>query len=413
MNSNQPLRKGMAGTLDGVRVLDLSRHLAGPYCAMMLGDLGAEVIKVERPPLLAGGTGGGDETRQWGPPFVGGESAYYLCCNRNKKSLTLNLKHEQGVAIARELARNSDVLIENFRVGGADELGLGYADLKGFNSRLIYCSISGFGHTGPDRNLGSYDFLIQGRGGFMSITGERNGPPMKVGVAIVDVATALFASNAILAALFARERTGVGQHLDIALFDSQIALLANIGSNHLCSGEVPQRWGNAHASIVPYQAFQAADDYLILAIGNDGQWERFCAAAGVSAWAKDARFATNPQRVAHRDALIPILEDLLRQKTVAEWLQRCDAADVPAGPVNTIDKVFTDPQTLARGMLVEMPHPTAGTVRLAGTPLNLSTTPAQMRLPPPLLGEHTDEILTNMLALDEATIAQLRREGVV
>ncbi len=394
----------MAGALDGVRVLDMSRHLAGPYCGMTLGDLGAEVVKVERP-------GTGDETRQWGPPFLSGESAYYLCCNRNKKSLTLNLKDERGVAVARELARNSDVLIENFRIGRLDEIGLGYTDLKAMNPRLVYCSISGFGHTGPDRKLPGYDFLIQGRGGFMSITGERDGVPMKVGVAIVDVATALFACNAILAALFARERTGGGQHLDMALLDSQIALLANVGSNYLCSGQAPGRWGNAHASIVPYQAFQAADDYLVLAIGNDGQWQRFCEVAGVSEWAADARFASNPQRVAHREALIPMLEDLFRQKRVEEWLELCAGADVPAGPVNTLDRVFADPQALSRGMLVEMER--AETVRLAGTPLNLSETPVQMRLPPPLLGEHTDEILSRVLKMDERAIEELRKDGVV
>lgn len=392
--------------LDGIHVLDLSRHLAGPYCAMMLGDMGAEVIKVERPGI-------GDETRQWGPPFLGDESAYYLSCNRNKKSLTLNLKDEQGVAIARKLAAQSDIFIENFRIGGLDAIGLDYAALKEINPRLIYCSISGFGHTGPDHKLPGYDFMIQGRGGFMSITGERDGTPLKVGVAIVDLASALFACNAILAALLARERTGEGQHIDIALLDSQIALLANVGSNYLCSGEVPERWGNAVSSIVPYQAFQAKDDYLILAIGNDGQWERFCAAAEVSAWAADERFATNPQRVAHRAVLIPMLEALFRQKTVAEWLQRCADADVPAGPVNSLDKVFADPQTQARGMQVEMPHPTAETVHMAGTPLNLSATPTQMRLPPPLLGEHTDEILTNLLGLNRETIVDLRQNGVI
>ena len=396
----------MTGALDGVRVLELSRHLAGPYCAMMLGDLGAEVIKVERP-------GAGDETRHWGPPFVGGESAYYLCCNRNKKSITLNLKEKRGAAIVQELARNSDVLIENFRIGGAAKLGLSYTELKAINPRLIYCSISGFGHTGSDRELAGYDSLIQGRGGFMSITGERNGTPMKVGVAIVDVAAALFACNAILAALYARERNGEGQHLDISLFDSQIALLANVGSSYLCSGETPQRWANAHASIVPYQAFQAADDFLILAIGNDGQWRRFCETADVSAWAADTRFATNPQRVVHRNVLIPMMKTLIRRKTVAKWLQLCTDADVPAGPVNTLDKVFGDSQALARGMLVEMPHPTAGTVRLAGTPLNLSTTPAQMRLPPPTLGQHTDEILKELLELDDNVIAELRRDELV
>ena len=396
----------MTGALHGVRVLELSRHLAGPYCAMMLGDLGAEVIKVERPSV-------GDETRHWGPPFVGGESAYYLCCNRNKKSITLNLKEKRGAAIVQELARNSDVLIENFRIGGAAKLGLSYTELKAINPSLIYCSISGFGHTGSDRELAGYDALIQGRGGFMSITGERNGTPMKVGVAIVDVAAALFACNAILAALFTRERNGEGQHLDISLFDSQIALLANVGSSYLCSGGVPQRWGNTHASIVPYQAFQAADDLFVLAIGNDGQWQRFCESSDMSAWAEDTRFATNPQRVAHRAVLIPMMETLLRRKTVAEWLQLCADADVPAGPVNTLDKVFGDSQALARGMLVEMPHPTAGTVRLAGTPFNLSTTPAQMRLPPPTLGQHTDEILKKLLELDDDAIAELRRDELV
>ena len=396
----------MTGALDGIRVLDLSRHLAGPTCAMMLGDLGAEVLKVERP-------GDGDETRQWGPPFVGGESTYYLCCNRHKRSLTLNLKHERGVAIARDLARQSDVLIENFRVDGLDELGLGDADLRPLNPRLITCSITGFGQTGPDRHLGGYDFMIQGRGGLMSITGERDGPPLKVGVAVVDVATALFACNAVLAALFARERTGLGQRLDLALFDSEIALLANVGSSYLCSGQVPERWSNAHASIVPYQAFHASDGHLILAIGNDTQWQRFCAASGVPAWAGDPRFATNPSRVAHREALVPLLEDLFPQRTVAQWLRLCADADVPAGPVNALDAVFADPQALARGMLVSMPHPTAGTVRLTGTPLHLSDNPAQMRLPPPLLGEHTDDILARLLGLDERAIADLRRDGVI
>jgi formyl-CoA transferase len=396
----------MAGALDGIRVLDLSRHLAGPYCAMMLGDLGAEVIKIERP-------GVGDESRRWGPPFFGGESAYYLCCNRNKQSLTLNLKHERGLAIARELAGHSDVVIENFRIGVVDQLGLSYEDLKAVSPRLVYCSISGFGHTGPDRGLGGYDFLIQSRGGLMSITGDPDGPPMKVGVAIADMAAGLFACSAILSALLSRERTGVGQHLDIALYDSQIALLANAASNYLCSGEVPGRWGNAHRSIVPYEAFQTADDYLILAVGNDEQWQRFCVAAGVAAWAQDPRFATNPERVANRETLVPLVQGLLRGKTVAEWLQLCADADVPAGPVNTIDRVFTDQQALTRGMLVQMPHPTIGFVRLAGTPLNLSATPTQMRLPPPLLGEHTDTILRTLLGLDTDAIAELHRDGVV
>jgi formyl-CoA transferase len=376
----------MSSPLDGIRVLDLSRHLAGPYCAMMLGDLGAEVIKVERP-------GAGDETRQWGPPFIGGESAYYLCCNRNKKSITLNLKDPADAEKCRQLAARSDVLIENFRVGGLDEMGLGYDTLKPLNPRLIFCSITGFGQTGPYRDRLGYDFVIQAMGGLMSITGEPDRPPMKVGVALVDVSAAMFACIGILAALQARERTGEGQRVDVSLFDSQVAWLANVGSNYLCSGVVPQRWGNAHASIVPYQAFATADDYIVIAVGNDGQWQRLCKVLGKPEWKTDPRFATNPQRVAHRNTLVPLIEEILLRKPAAEWLTALEAHDVPAAPVNTIDKVFADPQVLAREMLIEMPHPTAGVVRMAGTPIKLSATPAQMKLPPPLLGEHNEEVL--------------------
>lgn len=393
----------MTSPLDGICVLDLSRHLAGPYCAMMLGDLGAEVIKVERP-------GAGDETRQWGPPFVGGESAYYLCCNRNKKSVTLNLKDPADVEKCKQLAARSDVLIENFRVGGLDEMGLGYEALKELNPRLIYCSITGFGQNGPYRDRLGYDFVIQAMGGLMSITGEPDRPPMKVGVAIVDVSAAMFACIGILAALQARERTGEGQRVDISLLDSQVAWLANVGSNYLCSGVVPGRWGNAHASIVPYQAFRCgADartcsghpqqveasegDYIVIAVGNDGQWQRLCDVLNKPDWKTDPRFATNPQRVAHRDTLVPLIEEILLQKPAAEWLTALEAHDVPAAPVNTINKVFADPQVLAREMLVQMLHPTAGVVKMAGTPIKLSATPAQMKLPPPLLGEHNDEVL--------------------
>jgi formyl-CoA transferase len=396
----------MATALEDIRVLDLSRHLAGPYCTMMLGDLGADVLKVERP-------GSGDETRQWGPPFLDGESAYYLCCNRNKKSLTLDLKTGRGVEIARELATRSDVLVENFRVGGLNDLGLGYEQLIKLNPGLIYCSISGFGHSGPDRDLPGYDFLIQGRGGYMSVTGENDGSPTKVGIAFVDVATAMFASNAILAALFAREKTGVGQHLDLALLDSVVAMLANVGSNFLCSGQVPERWGNAHASIVPYQTFEAADGHLILAIGNDGQWIRFCEATGRNELSADNRFGTNPKRVANREILVPILEDIFREKSVADWVSLCRSADVPAGPVNSIDQVFSDPQIIERGMRVDLDRQDGEAVPMAGSPLNLSQTPTSMRLPPPRLGEHTDEILHDELSLDEQEITNLHREAVV
>jgi formyl-CoA transferase len=396
----------MAGALDGIRVLDMSRHLAGPYCAMMLGDMGAEVIKVER-------AGVGDETRSWGPPFHGGESAYYLSSNRNKRSITVNLKDERGVEIVRALARESDVLIENLRAGRLEGMGLGYADLKALNPGLVFCSISGFGHSGPDRDLPGYDFMIQARGGFMSITGEQDGPPMKVGVAIVDIATGMFGCSAVLGALYAREKSGQGQHIDMALLDSQIALLANVGSNALCSDEIPGRWGNQHPSLVPYQAFEASDGYLALAIGNDGQWERFCNAAGVPDLVTDKRFATNPQRVVNRETLIPLLADVFREKLVDEWLSLCAKADVPAGPVNTLDKVFQDPQALHREMVKELPHSSAGTVRLAGTPLKFSDTPAEVRLPPPVLGEHTDEILRERLGYDDEAIRQFRRDGVI
>ena len=395
----------MAGALEGIRVLDFSRHLAGPYCAMMLGDLGAEIIKVERP-------GSGDETRTWGPPFLGGESAYYLSTNRNKKSLTVNLKDERGVAILREIALESDVLIENLRLGGLDAIGLGYEDLKPDNPGLVYCSISGFGHTGPDRDLPGYDFMIQARGGFMSVTGERDGQPTKVGVAIVDIATGMFASSAVLAALYAREKSGKGQHIDMALLDSQVALLANMGSNALCTGEVPERWGNAHPNVVPYQVFETSDGYVALAIGNDPQWQRFCEAAGATELAGDERFATNPKRVVNREALIPLLEEVFKKRTREDWLGLCARMDVPAGPVNNVKQVFEDRQVLAREMLVEMPHPTAETVKMAGTPLNLSETPAKPRSAPPLLGEHTDEILMALGKSPEA-IAELRRDGVV
>ena len=395
----------MAGALEGIQVLDLSRHLAGPYCSMMLGDMGADVIKVER-------AGVGDETRTWGPPFLGGESAYYLSTNRNKRSLTINLKDERGVKIVNTLAAKSDILVENLRGGRLEEIGMGYNALKAQNPGLVYCSISGFGHTGPDRDLPGYDFMIQARGGFMSITGEPDGPPTKVGVAIVDIATGMFSCSAILGALYAREKSGEGQHLDMALLDSQIALLANMGSSALCSGEVPGRWGNQHPNVVPYQAFEASDGYLALTIGNDGQWERFCKAVENPQWITDERFVNNPKRIEYREELIPLLDEVFLQKSVDEWLSLCAEADVPAGPVNTLDKVFQDPQALHRGMLEELPHPTAGTVKLAGTPLKFSDTPAEVRTAPPVLGEHTDEILGE-LGYSGEEIGRLREDGVI
>ena len=373
---------------------------------MLLGDLGAEVIKVERP-------GTGDDTRAWGPPFVSGESAYYLCANRNKKSLTVNLKSAAGQEIIRRLARVSDVLVENFKVGELAQLGLGYDHLKALNPGLVYCSITGYGQTGPDSDLPGYDFIIQGRGGVMSITGEPAGEPMKVGVAIADITAGLFAANAIQAALLARVRTGRGQAIDIALLDTQVAWLANVASNYLVSGQRPGRFGNAHPTIVPYQSFPAREGFFCLAVGNDGQWQKLCRLLGRLELAVDPRFATNPARVQHRDVLIPMLQEVFVTQDSAFWLREIAAAGIPCGPVQTIDQVFADPQVLARDMVWTVPHPAVGEVRLTGSPLKLSETPVAYRTHPPLLGEHTDEVLTSLLGYAPEEVARLRAEGAV
>jgi len=396
----------MAQPLDGIRILDLSRVLAGPYCTMLLGDLGAEVIKVERP-------GTGDDTRAWGPPFAAGESAYYLCANRNKKSITVNLKSAAGQEIIRRLAGLSDVLVENFKVGELAELGLGYDQLKVLNPGLVYCSITGYGQTGPDSELPGYDFIIQGRGGVMSITGEPDGEPMKVGVAVVDVTAGLFAANAIQAALLARVRTGHGQSIDISLLDAQVAWLANVASNYLVSGQRPGRFGNGHPTIVPYQSFRGRDGFFCLAVGNDGQWQRLCRMLGRPELAVDPHFATNPARVRHRNELIAVLQEIFLTQDVAFWLREVAAVGIPCGPVQTIDQVFADPQVLARDMIWTVPHPTAGEVRLTGSPLKLSETPVTCRAHPPLLGEHTDEVLTAMLNYSAEEVARLRAGGIV
>jgi formyl-CoA transferase len=391
--------------LEGVRVLDLSRVLAGPYCTMMLGDLGADVIKVERP-------GTGDDTRQWGPPFAAGESAYYLCCNRNKRSLSLNLKSDAGRDIAARLAERSDVFVENFLPGTLAGWGLSYAELARQNPRLIYCSITGFGQTGPRRDEPGYDIMIQAMAGVMSITGESDGPPMKLGVAISDLTAGIFAGNAILAALYARERTGLGGQIDMALFDSTIAWLANVGSNYLVTGSVPHRQGTAHPNIVPYQAFQAGDESLIIAVGNDAQFTRFCSAIGRAGLAADPRFTTNALRVQNRSALIPLLAAEIARRPAAEWLKALEQAGVPCGPVNTLDRVFADPQTAARDMLIEVPHPTIGPLKLAGSPLKVGGANPPRR-PPPLLGEHTNEVLADVLKMTDDEIRELRKSGVV
>ena len=396
----------MTSPLEGYRILDLSRVLAGPYCTMMLGDLGAEVIKVERPDL-------GDDTRAWGPPFVGGESAYYLCANRNKKSITVNLKSEKGREIIRQLAKISDVLIENYKVGELTELGLGYETLKDLNPGLVYCSITGYGQTGPDKDLPGYDFIIQGRGGVMSITGEPDGEPMKVGVAIVDITAGLYAANAIQAALLARARTGKGQAIDISLLDAQVAWLANVASSYLVSGKRPGRFGNAHPTIVPYQSFKASDGFFCLAVGNDGQWQKLCQVLDRTEWASDPRFVTNPARVEHREIVVSLLQEVFSHKEIAFWLREISAGGIPCGPVQTLDEVFADPQIQARGMVWTVPHPTAGEVRLVGSPLKLSDTTVSCRVHPPILGEHTDKVLTSLLGYSSVEVHALRVEKAI
>jgi formyl-CoA transferase len=393
--------------LSDIKVLDLSRVLAGPYCSMMLGDLGAEVIKVELPRA-------GDDTRHWGPPEAGGEAAYYLCLNRNKRSLTVNMKTAAGREIIKRLALRSDVLIENYKVGTLKKMGLGYEDLSRENPRLIYCSITGFGQNGPYKDKPGYDFMIQGMSGIMSFTGEPNGPPMKVGVAIVDITAGLFATSAILAALRHRDLTGEGQFIDIALLDAALAWLANVGSNYLVSGELPRRYGNGHPNIVPYEPFKAGDGaYVALAVGNDRQWQDFCRLAGLEPLSRDPRFATNPQRVRYREELIPLIAEKMLEKTSDEWLRELDAWKIPCGPINTLDKVFADPQVKERQMVAEVPHPTAGSVRLVASPLKFSQTPCRIYRHPPLLGEHTAEVLRTVLGHTQQEIEALRREEVI
>ena len=344
--------------------------------------------KVERPST-------GDDTRAWGPPFAGGESAYYLCANRNKKSISVNLKSAAGQDLIRQLAKTSDVLIENYKVGELAQLGLGYADLKELNPGLVFCSITGYGQTGPDKDLPGYDFIIQGRGGVMSITGEPDGEPMKVGVAIADVTAGLYAANAIQAALLARSRTGQGQAIDISLLDTQVTWLANVASNYLVSGNRPGRFGNGHPTIVPYQSFHSRDGFFCVAVGNDGQWQKLCQLLETD-WAADERFATNPARVENRAIIVPLLQEVFSAHETVFWLQELRGAGIPCGPLQTIDQVFDDPQVRARDMVWTTPHPTAGEVKLVGSPLNLSETPVAYRPPPPLLGEHTEGCIPSM-----------------
>ncbi len=402
---SEPPDAAAQGALSGIRILDLSRVLAGPYCSMVLADYGAEVIKVEKP-------GSGDGTRQWGPPWVGSESAYFLSVNRNKKSITLDLKQAAGRDLARRLAKRSDVLIENFKPRTAARLGLGYPRLSTDNPGLIYCSISGYGQSGPYSDRPGYDAMIQAQGGIMSITGPRDGEPHKVGVAIVDISAGLFAATAILAALHSRQQTGTGQHIDVALLDSQVAWLANVAQNYLATGDPPSRHGNAHPNIVPYETLPTADGQLALAVGSDQQYERFCHAADrPDLWA-DLRFRSNDGRVTHRQELVPKLRRLLASKPTADWLRLLLAADIPASAVNDIPAVLADPQVRARGMVQSAEHPTLGKIDLLGPVAKLSATPATVRSAPPLLGADTEAVLGDLLGCSAAELQELAGQGV-
>ena len=394
------------GPLAGIRVLDLTRVLAGPYCTMFLGDLGAEVVKIEQP-------GVGDDTREWGPPFANGESAYFLCVNRNKKSLTIDFKTAEGTSLVRQLAKHADVVIENFRPGAMEQFGIGYDQLRTINPKIIYAALSGFGADGPMADMPGYDLIVQAWGGLMSITGTEESGPLKVGVAIIDLVAGLMLGKSIAAALYAREKNGVGQKLDTSLLEAEVAVLINAGSNYLVSGKVPGRWGNAHPTIVPYQSFQTEDSYLVVGVASEGIWQRFCAAIGKPELARDPRFERNPDRVANRSALIPGLSEIFRSRNNETWLRLLNEAEVPCAPIQTIDEVFHSPQVLHRKMLVEVTHPTAGTVRMAGLPVKFSETPASVRLPPPLLGEHSEQVLSSWLGISGEAVAKLKQKGVI
>ncbi len=393
-------------TLSGIRVLDLSRILAGPFCTMILGDQGAEIIKVERPGI-------GDDTRTWGPPFAGGESAYYLCCNRNKRSITVDLRTPRGIELLKELAAVSDVLVENFKPGLMKKFGLDYPTLRELNPRLVYCSISAYGQDGPYADRPGYDMVLSAVGGLMGITGPIGGEACKVGVAITDVLTGVYASGAITSALLWRERSGRGQHLDCSLLDVQVSGLANIASNWLVAGKEAQRWGTAHESIIPYQVFPAKDRGIAIAVANQKLWVNFCKALGKPEWLEDPRFESNPKRVENRDALLPLINEILAGRTCEEWMELLVEHDIPCGPVNDMESLFSDPQVEHRGMIAEVPHPTIGDLRLCGVPIKYSETPGEVRMPPPLLGEHTDEILAEVVNYSQEQIEALRESKTV
>jgi len=413
MNNETQDEGGKIRPLDGIRVLDISRALAGPFCTMMLGDLGADVIKVERP-------GRGDESRSWGPPFVGvpnetypGESTYYLAANRSKRSLTVNLKSPEGQEIIKRLAAVSDVLVENYLTGSLDKMGLGYEQLHELNPRLVYCSISGYGRSGPYAGKGGYDFILQAEGGIMGITGPVEGPPFRVGVSIIDLTTGMFASTAILAALRARDVSGEGQLLDLSLLDSSAAILANVASNYLIGGVEPRRMGNAHFNIAPYEVFRARDRWLTLGALNQRQWENLCTVVDRQEIIDDPLFASNQDRVENRESLAEVLNGAFAAREAREWIEELQQVGIPSGVINTIADVFNHPQAQERELKIELEHPTAGVLSFPGYPYKFSETPAQARRPPPLLGEHTDEVLSELLEYSPEEVQELHERGAI
>ncbi len=396
----------MPGPLEGIKVVDLSRVLAGPYCTMLLGDMGAEIVKIEQP-------GKGDDTRTYGPPFINDESAYFLSVNRNKRSLTLNLKDERGKKILADLLRSADVLVENFRPGKLADLGFGYEIVKQLNPQIVYCSISGYGHTGPSASLPGYDLIIQGEGGIASLTGEADGPPMKVGTSQADIIAGMYAFQGILLALLARQSTGRGQMVDIGMLDCQISLLTYQAGIYFSTGESPQRLGNRHPTIVPYETFQCRDGYVNLACGNDSMWRRYCALVGLEPLADDPRFRTNTERVRNRDELLEVLNPLMLEKNAQDWVELLRPNGVPCARIQSVDEACEHPQTRAREMVVEVEHPRAGSIRLTGVPAKLSETPGGVREAPPMLGQHTAQILEEWLSIGDEALATLRAAGVV
>ena len=393
--------------LENICVIDLTRVLAGPYCTMMLGDLGADIIKIEVP-------GRGDDTRHWGPPFTkGGESAYYLSANRNKRSMTLNLKSEEGLEILKKLIAKGVVLVDNFKTGTLSRWGLDYETLQKIRPGLIYCTVTGYGYTGPYSSRPGYDLIVQATGGFMSITGPENGDPSRAGVAIADISTGMFAANAILAALYSREQTGKGQRIDMSLLDSQVALLSYAATNYFVSGSITNRLGNAHPNIVPYQSFKARDMHFVLAVGNDKQWEIFCKSINKPEWIDDEKYSTNALRVNNRKQLIDQLSKLFATQNAGYWLEIFDKVGLPSGPINELDKVFENEQIKSREMQIELPHSIDNKVTLLNSPIKIPTSPTKTHKAPPTLGEHTEEILKEKIGLDQDTVARLRDEGIL